>query len=149
LVAEIIGVPPVPDTPREKFQVLANAFITTDDGPDRLAEAIVGKMAGAKNGRVLVDGVRQRKTLEQLKVRAGGQNLGLLYVHTPPDLAFRFFREREQADIDIMDFLKLRDAPVEREVEGMIAISDAVLYNWTGKDAYCRAVRKLMAKLLL
>ena len=140
--------PPVPETPREEFQIRANEFIRTVDGPDRLAAAIVGQMASRVDGKVLVDGIRQQKTLERLKARAGDRGVGMLFVHTPPDLAYKFYCDREQKDVSIFDFLRVRGAPVESEVEGMIVQSDAVLYNWTGRDAYCQAVRKLMGKLL-
>jgi hypothetical protein len=49
--------------------------------------------------------------------------------------------------LDIHDFLKLCDAPVESDVKKLISEADAVLYNWTGKLKYERAVRKLMREL--
>jgi hypothetical protein len=72
----------------------------------------------------------------------------LLYVQAPPDLAYEFYREREANGYSIFDFLRVRNAPVERDVEQMIGLSDAVLYNWTGRAQYRRAVHGLMRELL-
>jgi hypothetical protein len=96
----------------------------------------------------LVDGIRQMRTLECLRSRAAGRHVGTLYVHTLPDLAYRFYREREAKGYSILDFLRVRNAPVEKEVDQMIGLSDAVLYNWTGRALYRRAVRGLMAELV-
>jgi hypothetical protein len=51
--------------------------------------------------------------------------------------------------LPIQDFLKLREADVEREVYSMIGNSDAVLYNWAGKPMYRDAVRGLMKEVEL
>src|SRR5262249_11130735 len=40
LVAELMGVPPMPQTPRERFQEMAWDFIQAPGGPERLADAI-------------------------------------------------------------------------------------------------------------
>ena len=96
----------------------------------------------------MVDGIRQLQTLECLKVRAGSRHVGLLYVHTPPDLAYEFYREREGSGDSIFDFLRVRNAQVERQVDQMIGLCDAVLYNWTGRSQYRRAVLGLMEELL-
>jgi hypothetical protein len=45
------------------------------------------------------------------------------------------------------EFLALRGAPVEAEVEGLITMADAVLYNWTGRLQYRETIQALMAEL--
>ena len=147
LVARLLGVPPVPRTPRELFQEMAMQFIATANGPDRLAAAIAERVARSDNPRILVDGIRQPATLERLRDRVG-RHVGLLFVHTPIDVAFEFYRAREAPNFSLFDFLRVRRAPVEREVEDLIGQSDAVLYNWTGRSEYRRAVRGLMGALL-
>lgn len=144
IVAGLLGVPPVPTTPRDEFQRAAWDFIQSPDGPDRLATAIWRHAEQVGTGRVLVDGIRQRGTLARLKELAPAGRVGVLFVHTLPDLAYRFYRDREGRDCTIFDFLHVRNALVERDVERMIEGSDAVLYNWTGRREYQQAVRELM-----
>jgi hypothetical protein len=71
--------------------------------------------------------------------------IGVLFVHTPPDVAFDFYRSREvSGSISIFDFLRVRDDPVEAEVREMIGQADAVLYNWNGRTEYQDAICDLM-----
>jgi 8-oxo-dGTP pyrophosphatase MutT (NUDIX family) len=149
VLAQLLDIPPVPETPREKFQALAFKFITRADGPARLAAAIWKAAITAANPRLLVDGIRQMSTLRELNSLADKRKMrvGKLFVHTPPDVAYSFYQGRSGVNLDIHDFLKLREAPVEREVYGMIGTADAVLYNWAGKPMYQAAVRRLMSQV--
>ncbi len=70
-----------------------------------------------------------------------------MFVHTPPDVAFAFYRKREQPDLTIERFLALRAAQAEAEVESLIEESDAVLYNWAGVDNYQSTIDQLMAEV--
>lgn len=147
VVAEILGVPPVPYTPRPKFQRLAWGFISEADGPERLARRLL-EIAHEKNTpRILIDGLRQRATLENLKRLAGDQRVGIVFVHTPPDLAYSFYADRIEQGASMDEFLSVRSAPVEAEVESLIAIADAVMYNWTGRLQYRETIKELMAEL--
>ena len=75
------------------------------------------------------------------------ETVGLLYVHTPIDLAYHFLCRRTDQAIPLSAFLQIRSAPVEQEIEESIAEADAVLYNWTGRPAYRRTIQALMAEL--
>lgn len=148
IVADILGIPPVAEYGREKFQVKAGEFIKRSDGPQRLADAIWARAQQYPSGRVLVDGIRQRATLNCLRKLAGKLQVGVLYVHTLPDLAYKFYRAREQPRLSIFDFLERRNAEVERDVAGMISLADAVLYNWIGRAEYQQAIRDLMETVM-
>jgi predicted NUDIX family phosphoesterase/dephospho-CoA kinase len=148
IVADLLGVPPVPQTPRETFQQLAWEFIQTSDGPERLAGAIWKQLTLSGGERILVDGIRQKRTIECLRTHAGDTQLGLLFVETPPDLAYKFFKEREGPTMTIFEFLNRRHAPVEQEINEMIGLSDAILYNWTGRSELRQAIKMLMKELL-
>jgi predicted NUDIX family phosphoesterase/dephospho-CoA kinase len=128
---------------REPFQKKANEFIRQDQGPAQLARAIMEAVNATGSDRVLVDGIRHRSTLDALRNAAGRRRVGVLYVHTPPNIAYRFYRQRSGSST-FLDFLRVREAEVEREVESLIADADAVLYNWTGKDIYRATVTRLM-----
>ena len=147
IVADLLGIPPVPDTPRQLFQEAAWRFIQSVHGPEQLARAILDRIDQYQCERVLIDGIRQRTTLDNLRSLAGPRRVGLLYVHTLPDLAYQFYKERERTDCSIFDFLAVRNASVEFDVEDMIGQADAVLYNWIGLQAYRKTVRQLMQDL--
>jgi Predicted phosphoesterase (MutT family) len=147
LVAEILGVPPVPQTPRGEFQERAWKFISSPDGPKTLATAIVRRANDLNSERILIDGVRQPQTLAAMRGLLSERRVPSIYVHTLPHLAFRFYQAREGVKITILDFLKVRSAPVERDVPTLISSSDAVIYNWTGKARFHRTIRRTMAEL--
>jgi predicted NUDIX family phosphoesterase/dephospho-CoA kinase len=147
LMAELLGLPPIPETPRAQFQAEAARFIGRGDGIERLARTICSELEKAERGRVLVDGVRQVATFERLKAFLGTGRLGLLYVETPPDVAFEFYQSREDASVGLMKFLDVRDGPGEEEVRAFLGQADGVVYNWFGRTRYLSAVRELMTAL--
>ena len=146
-MAEILGVPPVPQTLRANFQKLAWEFISQPDGPERLARRLLEIARGKNSPRILIDGLRQRATLENLRRLAHDTKIGIIFVHTPADLAFTFYAERIEHGASMDEFLSVRSAPVEAEVEGLIAMADAVLYNWTGRLQYRETIQTLMEEL--
>jgi predicted NUDIX family phosphoesterase/dephospho-CoA kinase len=146
VMARLLNIPPVPGTSREDFQERAWKFISRRDGPRRFAAALF-RDAEESGQTVLIDGIRQRATLDEIKRLARPKPVAVLYVHTPPHIAYQFYQERRNRPLDIDKFLTLRDAPVEVDVRKLIAIADAVIYNWTGKLKYEHAVRRLMKEL--
>ncbi len=148
VLASILKVPPVPQTPREEFQDLAWNFINTEKGPQILAEAMWEEAKALSCPKVLIDGIRQKNTLEHIKRLANPTPIGLLFVHTPPDVAYKFYSKRAMSNTSIHDFLRIREAPVEGEVEEFIDISDAVLYNWAGRKSYRMAIRSLFSRIV-
>jgi hypothetical protein len=103
---------------------------------------------GLSSSKILIDGIRQKSTLEHLKRLASPTPIGLLFVHTPPDIAYKFYSKRATSITSIHDFLAIREAPVESEVEEFIDISDAVLYNWAGRKSYRMAIRALFSRIV-
>jgi predicted NUDIX family phosphoesterase len=147
LVADILGIPPVPQTPRREFQERAWEFISSAEGPRTLAVAILKRTQELNAKRVLIDGVRQQQTLAELRDLMPDNRLPSIYVHTLPHLAFGFYQARGGTKITISDFLKVRSADVEKDVPSLITSSDAVIYNWTGKARFHKTIRRLMAEL--
>jgi len=148
VMAQLLGLPPIPDTPREEFQRAASSFISAPLGVDRLVEAIeVAAEDVGRSKRVLIDGVRHVATLDQLRDLDRSRKIGLLYIATPPDVAFEFYRTREAPGASIHDFLRVRDAPGEEEVQDLLARADAVIDNWFGRQQYLDAIRRLMEYL--
>lgn len=142
ILAGLLGVPPVPETSRDEFQAMAHAFISQAEGPRRLAEGIYKQVADGH--RFIVDGIRQRATLLELRRLVGRRNTAVVFVSTPPDLAYEFYRRRESRSATISDFLAVRSDPTEAEVSDLIDEADAVIYNWYGAGRYRRVVRSLM-----
>lgn len=144
LLAQLLKTPPVPTTPREVFQRRAWTFISSSEGPRELARSIVAHASRLDSPRILLDGLRQRATLDAVRSLVKDRHVALLFVHTTPDLAYEFYKSRERHDISFPEFLKLRSAPVEGEVAEMIGVADAVLYNWTGRSEYQRMIEAFM-----
>lgn len=142
VLASLLGVPPVPETPREEFQALANDFIRRESGPFELGGAIAAA-ASSSPGRVLIDGLRQLETLEALRSRLGRANVAVIYVQAPFDIAFEWYRLREDPTVSAATFARRRSSQVESEVGRFIDVADAALFNWIGRDAYAAAVQEL------
>jgi predicted NUDIX family phosphoesterase len=147
VVAQLLGIPPVPETPRAEFQEKAWEFINSQDGPGRLAIRLVEMAHEAKSPRILIDGIRQRSTLSLLRKISSPSRLGLVFVQTPADLAYSFYTKRLAEGASIGDFLAARSSPVETEIDDLIEEADAVLYNWTGKLEYRSAIRSMITEL--
>lgn len=149
VLAKLMHIPPVPHTPREVFQSAAEDFIRGSGGPNELGRALASEASAAGAERVLIDGIRHPETLEVLK-RQATLPVALLYVYTPPDVAFEMYRDREgHADHDITfpDFVKLYTAPVESKIRYMTGDADVIVFNWLGLDAYELALSALMEEL--
>lgn len=150
VLAELLQRPaltPEREDQRRAFQDRAMAFITSPDGPNELASAIWQKVRDCNQDRVLIDGIRQGATLAALRARATDKRVGTLYVYTPPDVAFDFYRARKGADTSVHEFIEVREAPVEAEVASLIGDADAVVYNWEGLGEFRAIARSLMKDL--
>jgi predicted NUDIX family phosphoesterase len=142
LLAGLMGSPPLGEIGRAEFQARALSFIRDDDGPEKLATAILDNVNALSNHRCLVDGIRNLSTYEVLKTKSLG-SLALLFVQTPPDLAFDMYRAREATGtltFSYRDFLKVYDAPVEAEITSLGRNASAYIYNSFGLEAFRRTL---------
>lgn len=149
VLAELLGIPPIPETPRAEFQATAEEFISRPDGPSRLGDALAKAATGVGAERALIDGIRHPETLEALKLSAS-MPVALLYVYTPPDVAYEMYRDREghgEVSITLADFIKLYTAPVESRIRYLIGEADIITFNWLGLEGYQRALSDLMREL--
>lgn len=147
LVAELIGIDAVTPATRSEFQREAQKFISSVGGPASLGKAIAERIASAK-GRAVVDGIRQRATYEAVRTKLGARyRTASIFVHTTPDMAHNFYSARKGQAISFLDFLAVRDAPVETEVPQFLRDADAVVYNWEGRRQYERTVRALVKRI--
>jgi predicted NUDIX family phosphoesterase/dephospho-CoA kinase len=147
-LARLLNIPPVPHTPRGVFQVAAWNFITSNDGPKKLAEEIFNEIADTKQHGFVIDGIRQRSTLTQLRDLIKPQKVAVIYIHAAPDMALNFYKMREAKNLPLEDtFKQLYSAKVEEEVRYMISDADAIIYNWLGRTDYKKVVRQLIGAL--
>lgn len=149
VLAGLLGIPPIPITARSQFQSAAENFIARPDGPTLLGRALAEAAAALKSDRVLIDGIRHPETLEALKQSAISP-VAMLFVYTPPDVAFEMYRYREghgEQDISFAEFIHLYTAPVESKIRYMIGDADVVTFNWLGLDGYERALANLMEQI--
>jgi predicted NUDIX family phosphoesterase/dephospho-CoA kinase len=147
VLAQILGVPPVPETPRSEFQDLANNFITQPDSFRKFANELSGFALSEPAKRLLFDGIRQVATFSELKKALKPERIFLVHVHAPPDLAYRFYRQREDKKITHKKFLHLLRSPVESELDSFSESADAVIYNWVGIKELEGAVKRMAEAL--
>lgn len=149
VLAKLMRVQPIPATPRYVFQSHADAFISRAEGPEELGRALALEASVHKSGKVLIDGVRHPETLEALR-RHASVPVAVLYVYTPPDVAYEMYRAREghaEGAITFTEFVKLYTAPVESRIRYMMGEADIITFNWLGMEAYELALAGLMEKL--
>lgn len=149
VLADLLGLPPVPETSRAKFQQAAERFIQTASGPKRLATALLKAAKAAEADRVVIDGIRHPETLAVLRDRSSIPT-AVIYVYTPPDVAYDMYRLREnysERDISFRDFVTLYNAPVEGRVKYILGDADVVLYNWLGYDQYRSVTLDMMKEI--
>jgi predicted NUDIX family phosphoesterase len=148
IVADLLGIGVVTPENRDEFQSEALSFIQRSDGPARLAKAIYDRIAEAK-GAAIVDGVRHLATLNGIYQLLGSRRrTAVIYVHTSPDMAHKFYCARKGNEIPFRKFLETRDAPVEHEVGHFLRVADGVVYNWFGRTQYVRTIRQLVNRIL-
>lgn len=148
VLARLMGMPPVPETPREEFQQEALQFISNDLGPKTLAYAILEEARRHDSPRIIVDGIRHPETLQALRENSK-KPIALIYIHTPPDVAYDLYtlRENQKNSISPADFAALQNAPVESRVRYLIDDADAIVYNWFGLENYRFLIRDLIEEL--
>ena len=119
VLAGLLGIPPIPELPRDVFQSLASEHSSVEaSGPHRLARALLDEANRLQMPNVVVDGIRQRATLHDLRTISGadgpdgkGRTVATLFVHAAPDVAYHFYRSREAARISTAKFMQLYTAP--------------------------------------
>ncbi|MCZ4367453.1 HTH domain-containing protein [Sulfitobacter dubius] len=148
VLADLLSIPPVPHTPRDVFQGQAWDFITRDDGPDRLARALIQAAAATESPYVIIDGVRQQSTLASLRKLADGA-LALIFVYATPDLALKLYCQREGLEETTYEkeFFQAIGASVESDINHMMNSADAVIYNWSGEADYLNVLSSMVEEL--
>ena len=125
-LAELLHVPLAKEEDRLDFQASALEYIRSKDGPERLAAAIHAKIRAHGRREVIVDGLRQRSTLDALRVLI--PHLLVVYVDCPRDLAFMNYGRR-WSGADILSFSAVREHPVETDLPNLRFGADAIVHN--------------------
>jgi dephospho-CoA kinase len=148
ILANILGLSPIPRTSRKTFQAAAVKFINSKRGPRKLAREICRIANSSEASRVVVDGIRHRETLNSIR-ELSEREVAVIYVQAAPDIAYKLYSARERKNIAPSKFFELYNAPVERDVRYLIQDADAIVYNWTGKDEYDAVLDRLGTELML
>jgi predicted NUDIX family phosphoesterase len=138
LVQELMGSPPIQEIGRREFQTRALDYISRADGPEKLAATVERHVNSVGGEHCIVDGIRHPATFERLESLFGGK-VCLIYVQTPPDVAYDMYRAREaQAALTFSyrDYLEIYDAPVESEITSLGRKAHILLYNSFGIEAF-------------
>ena len=147
VVANLIRSLDVSTLGRLEFQRRAWDFISARNGPEMLAAELGRLVNECGSHRIVIDGIRQKLTLTLLKTKFRHRGVGVMFVQTPPDLAYKFYSDRRQDLVSVTRFFNYRNDNVEVEVEGLIRYADAVIYNWTGVGEYRRTIGAMMHDL--
>lgn len=145
VLADLMGMPPVPETDRLTFQKAAEEFISRPDGPRSLGFSLAALVDQSTSDRILIDGIRHPETLEAFK-QSTKIPIALLYVYTPPDVAYEMYRDREghgEALTTFEQFITLYNAPVESRIRYLLGDADVITFNWLGLEAYGVALERL------
>lgn len=145
LVRDLMGAPAIEQIGRREFQARAQSYISTSDGPDRLAAAIESRANKSGASRCIVDGVRHLATFEKLESLFNG-SVGLVFVNTPPDVAYDMYRAREAQralTFSYREYLEIYDAPVEAEIPSLGRRAHIVINNAFGIEAFRRTLDDL------
>lgn len=129
LIAEIIGIPPVPVTPRPVFQAAAHELVSTHTGVMHLTECIMARCHELNTDKITIDGLRIPEVLAELRKDAVNYRIGVLFIEAPPRLAHRFYEKRKGITIDYESFLAIISAPIEQDIDVMQAMADAIIVN--------------------
>ncbi len=148
VLAELLHIPPLEsEEARADFQDRAWRFIGSEAGPQLLSKALWKHVEASERGRVLIEGIRQRATLDAFLDQAEGRRVGTMFIHTPFQVAYDFYRTRAGGGRTIYDFIAARSKPVEGEVASLVERADVVLYNWKGARQYRSTIHRLMTDL--
>jgi hypothetical protein len=150
LLQEIMGTPSMSEIGRREFQARAFDFIRADGGPERLSAAIEARVRKIGREQCIIDGIRQLSTYEKLSTRFDG-SVGLIFVQTPPDVAYDMYRSREvqgTLTFSYREFLEIYDAPVEAEISSLGRKAHVYIYNSFGIEAFRRTLDEVKSHFL-
>ena len=135
---------------RQEFQTKAFDFIRSAGGPERLAASIYASVNEMGAARCVVDGIRNLSTYENLLTRFP-ESVGLIFVQTPPDVAYEMHRAREvqgALTFSYREFLEVYDAPVEAEISSLGRKAQVYIYNSFGMEAFRRTLDIVALRLV-
>jgi hypothetical protein len=140
LLQELMGTPSIGEIGRREFQSRAFDFIRSDGGPERLSALIKSRVSELDSTRCIIDGIRHLATYESLTHRLGGSGC-LIYMQTPPDVAYDMYRAREGTlTCSYREFLQIYDAPVESKIPSLGRKGQVYIYNPFGMEAFRRTL---------
>ena len=149
VLAHLMNVPPVTRGSRASFQEKASKFISSPMRVRRFAKGLAKEAFRVDTDRIVIDGVRHRVTLEELRSQLG-MPLAVVFVHATPDLAYRFYSSREhrgRTKLSVSKFMALLNGPSELDVPNLITEADVVLYNWSGTSDLNEALAEMADEL--
>ena len=129
------------------FKQKHSIFIRTDGGPERLSAAIDARVKEIGCERCIIDGLRHLSTYENLSMRFSG-TVGLIFVQTPPDVAYDMYRSREvqgTLTFSYREFLEIYDALVEAEIPSLGRKAQVYIYNSFGIEAFRRTLDEVQS----
>jgi predicted NUDIX family phosphoesterase len=149
VLQELMEVPPISEIGRREFQTRALEFIRRDGGPERLADKIAMRVSESSTQHCIVDGIRHLTTYESLESHFNGKT-SLIFVQTPPDVAYDMYRAREvdaHLAFNYREFLEIYDAPGEAEISSLGRKAQVYIYNSFGIEAFRRTLDEVARRI--
>lgn len=125
-VAALLGLPDFEGGDRAHFQQAAANLVSSDDGTRLLADEIV-EAARRHAPPIVIDGVRQRRTIELLREQY--PRMVVIFIDTARDLAVRNYRAAAGRLASLDEFRDARSHPVESDVSDLKHEADAYIFN--------------------
>lgn len=138
ILRKILGLGEMEEQRRLEFQAIALEFISTEDGPARLAHAIAKEISRNKGKDTVIDGIRQLRTLTAL--REVVPDTTVIYIDSPRDMACANYQSRVP-QASILQFSAVREHEVEGELPLFRYEADAILNN---ADDLAKTIRVLL-----
>jgi predicted NUDIX family phosphoesterase len=149
VLQKLMSSPTLEEIGRADFQQRAESFICSYGGPQKLAGEIAHQIGKSTAARIIVDGIRQLETFESL-AKILSERPALVYVHTPPDIAYKMYQSREGGgplNSSHREFLRLYDAPVESDLASLGRTAQTYIYNYLGLESLRLALDKFADEL--
>lgn len=125
-VAKLLGLPDFAGGDRAHFQQAAASLVSSDGGTQLLVDEIA-ETARRMTPPLVIDGVRQRRTVELL--RQHYPRMVVIFIETARDLALRNYRAAAGRQVNLEEFRDARAHPVEHDVGDLKHEADAYIFN--------------------
>ncbi|MBK7105029.1 MAG: hypothetical protein IPH62_07085 [Ignavibacteriae bacterium] len=138
LISELLNLPTFDEADRENFQDKTDSFVKSIKGLNEFVNAIYFETNKFKDRIFIVEGLRNITVYEKLVKKIGKHTL--LYIDTPKDKGFEFFKNRLGFNTTVEEYRKRLEHNVEKEVKMFKRKADVIIFNGGSKNSLFKAI---------